>query len=159
MSDSNRMSRRDWFRLARRKKADGPKQSGESSIGDQANALEPIEHPVNHDGMDLSQLPPMREATLTAEQVTQLFADIEALASDILLMQRSSRSQRATASRATTVEQLHSAKDAILSGTIPRLQIRYRWDDADWIDTLQSDGEEFRLVRIQHVGLERNPTN
>ena len=159
MSDAKKMSRRDWFRLARRSNTDGANPSADNSMGDRADGLEPIDRPVNHDGMDLSQLPPMREATLTAEQVKQLFADIEALASDILLMQRSVRSSRATALRATTVDQLHSAKDAILRGTIPRLQIRYHWEAANWIDTLQSDGGEFRLIRIQHIAADRTPTH
>ena len=159
MSDAKKMSRRDWFRLARRAKTDGANPSADNSMGDRADGLEPIERPVNHDGMDLSQLPPLREASLTADQVNQLFADIQELASDILLMQRSTRSPRATASRATTVEQLHSAREAILNGTIPRLQIRYRWEAANWIDTLQSNGEEFRLVRIQHVVPDHHPTN
>ncbi|MFT4558047.1 MAG: hypothetical protein ACI92S_003421, partial [Planctomycetaceae bacterium] len=110
-------------------------------------------------------LPPMREALLSEEQVRQLFADIESLGSDILLMQRSERSQRATASKATaskataskataskatTAEQLRTAQDSLLSGSVPRVQIRYHWEEANWIDTLEGRDDGVRLVRISH---------
>ena len=71
--------------------------------------------------MNLAELPPMREALLSEDQVRQLFSDIEALATDVLLMQRSARAPRATASKATTAEQLRVVQDAILSGTVPRV--------------------------------------
>jgi hypothetical protein len=145
------MTRRDWFRL-RRRQAEPDTHYGDktSLVGNASSALQAIPQPVNHDGMDLSQLPPMREALLSEEQVMQLFGDIETCASDIRLMQRSPRAQRATATGATTSEQLQTARDSLLSGGIPRVQIRYRWQDSDWIDTLESRTEGFRLVRIVH---------
>jgi len=119
-------------------------------MGETSHGLQPIEHPVNHDGMDLTELPPMREAMLSVEQVQQLFADIEALASEILLMQRSPRSQRATSARVSTAEQLRTAKDALLSSTLPRVQIRYHWQAMNWIDTLERRDDGVRLIRIAH---------
>ena len=124
-------------------------------MGETPNGLQAIAHPVNHDGMDLAELPPIREALLTEEQVRQLFSDIESLASDILLMQRSARAQRATASRATaskatTAEQLRTAQNSLLSGNVPRVQIRYCWQEASWIDTLEARDNDVRLVRISH---------
>lgn len=144
MSDSPKLSRRDWFRLRRAKPAIG------ASVGEQARGLKPIAHPENHDGMDLSQLPPMREAVLTPGDVEQLFADIEQLASDVLLMQRSTRAARAVASRAETSERLGAAKRGLLSGELPRLQLRYQWQDTAWIDTLETRPDGFRLIRIAH---------
>ncbi|NQV25522.1 MAG: hypothetical protein HQ518_14275 [Rhodopirellula sp.] len=119
-------------------------------MGEVPNGLQAIAHPVNHDGMDLAELPPMREALLSEDQVRQLFSDIESLASDILLMQRSARSQRAAASKVTTEEQLRMAQDALLSGDVPRVQIRYRWQEANWIDTLERRDDGVRLIRIAH---------
>jgi hypothetical protein len=153
MSDSPKLSRRDWFRLrpaTAKQQSDSASRPSEVSIGQEARGLQPIAHPENHDGLDLSQLPPMREAVLTAEDVRQLFADIETLATDVLLMQRTSRTANATASRVHTSESLIAAKGALLSGGIRRLQLRYRWQDTAWIDTLEAHPDGFRLVRIAH---------
>ena len=152
MTDSNQMSRRDWFRLRpRRTEANAAAGRGDHSMGEKPHGLQPVDQPVNHDGMDLSELPPMREACLSEEQVRQLFSDIDKLATDILLMQRSARSQRASvSSTATSAEQLRMAEDSLLSGSIPRVQIRYHWQDANWIDTLERRDDGVRLIRIAH---------
>ncbi len=165
MADGNKVSRREWFRLRpSRSEADKPADitaSGapcetlsatEHSMGESPHGLQPIAHPENHGSMNLSELPPMREALLSEEQVRELFADIEALASDVLLLQRSARSLRATAtaSKATIAEQLRIAQETFLSGTVPRLQIRYHWQSANWIDTLERGDNGVRLIRITH---------
>jgi len=163
MTDDIKMSRRDWFRLRPRRvepstqpELTANESPGEPpiatvhSMGEARNGLQPIAHPENHDGMNMAELPSMREAMLSEDQVRQLFVDIEALATDVLLMQRSARSQRATASRATTAEQLRAVQDTLLSGTIPRVQIRYHWQAANWIDTLERRENGVRLIRITH---------
>jgi hypothetical protein len=153
MSDSPKQFRRDWFRLREattKQRSDSASQSSEVSIGQEAQGLQPIAHPENHDGLDLSTLPPMREAVLTADDIRQLFTDIEALGTDVLLMQRSSRTSNATASRAQNSEDLSTAKRALLSGAIRRLQLRYRWENTSWIDTLEMQPAGFRLIRIAH---------
>lgn len=161
MTGGNKMSRRDWFRLRRSSDTSievtlsdlprEPQVATNHSMGEAPNGLRPIAHPENHDGMNLSELPPMREALLSEEQVRQLFSDIEALASDVLLMQRSPRSQRTTVSKATTAEQLGTAQNALLSGSIPRVQVRYQWQAANWIDTLELRENGVRLIRITHA--------
>ena len=146
----NKISRRDWFRL---RPATAPKASGEL-VGHDANhkRLKPIEHPPNHDGMDLSELPPMREAALSAEEVKALVSDIGTLCTDIMLMQRSSSSQqRATAAKLDSHAQLEAAKTSLLSGQIKRVQIRYRWNGFLWIDTLAHLSDSWQLVRIKHA--------
>jgi hypothetical protein len=72
------------------------------------------------------------------------------LATNILLMRRSSPSPRAATVHAATSAELTLAGSALISGQVPRLQIRYRWQDLDWIDTLASGENGFRLVRIAH---------
>ena len=159
MADSTKMSRREWFRLrlpepeAEPQSTPPPPSAKECStaIGQSAVGLSDVVHPPNHDGMDLSELPPMREALLSAEQVEQLFSDIDQLGADILLMQRSSRAGRANVSSADTTRNLQIAKTSLLSGTISRIQIRYRWQDTLWIDTLESKPEGYRIIRIAHV--------
>jgi hypothetical protein len=124
--------------------------TAEHSMGASPNGLQPIAHPENHGGMNLTELAPMREAVLCEEQVRQLFTDIESLASDIMLMQRSAGSSRATTSSASTAEPLRTALQSLLCGAIPRVQIRYHWQAARWIDTLERHDAGFRLVRIIH---------
>ncbi len=121
-------------------------------MGQARQGMRPVEQPVNHDGMDLSQLPPVREAFLSGAEVQQLFSDIENLGSDILLMQRPRRENRATAAAADSPPQLSQAAAALLGGRIPRLQIRYKWRGQNWIDTLESQEVNYRLIRIRHPG-------
>jgi len=160
----NKMSRRDWFRL-RPRAAETASQPAitetvpqteavaptVNTMGETPHCLQPIAHPENHDGMNLADLPPMREALLSEEQVRQLFNDIESLGSDILLMQRSARSRRASPTTATTAEQLRTAQETLLSGSVPRVQIRYHWEAANWIDTLERKDDGVRLIRIAHA--------
>jgi hypothetical protein len=151
MSDPTQLTRRDWFRLRSRKESVATDNRPEKhSMGQSQESLQPIANPDNHDGLDLSELPPMREAMLSAEQIRQLFTDIEELADNILLMQRTAQSPRAAVAHSTSSVNLVAARDAILTGQVPRLQIRYRWQNADWIDTLETRESEYRLVRITH---------
>ena len=121
-------------------------------MGQTAAGLSEVAHPPNHDGMDLSELPPMREALLSAEQVAELFSDIEQLGTEIMLMQRSSRAARANVATADAAANLQIAKTSLLSAAIARIQIRYRWQDTHWIDTLEVKPDGYRIVRIAHIG-------
>ena len=147
MSSDKKMSRRDWFRL---KTPAANQMLGQQTESPKNNnqALQPIDLPPNHDGMDLSELPPMREALLSDEQLGVLFADIASQATDIQLIQRRSHS-------ATTAndgrERLELANKAILDGSVEKIQIRYRWQDGLWIDTLEKTDDRYRLVRIVHA--------
>ena len=146
MSTDKRMSRRDWFRL---KTPAANRMLGQQTRSTTNNQeLQPIELPPNHDGMDLSELPPMREALLSCDQIGVLFGDIASQASDIQLMQRRARS--ATPAKDGR-DQLELAHNAILDGSVGKIQIRYRWQDSLWIDTLERKDDVFRLVRIVHV--------
>lgn len=145
---TDKLTRRDWFRLK------GPQRSSQvlgnnTSATDESN-LQPIAHPPNHDGLDLSELPPMVEAILVDDQIRSLFADISKLADEVLLMQRTRGSSRATSRKADAREKLATAEVALLSGAIERLQIRYKWQGVQWIDTLESKDSGYRLVRIAH---------
>lgn len=151
--DKKTVTRRDWFRL---KKSHQNQLLTDTRQNSAASALQPVAHPTNHIGMDLNELPPLCEASLSREQVAQLFCDIEQLASDVVLMQRTTGARQATAAGGTSNDQLQLAMHAMLDQKISRLQIRYRWQDADWIDTLESNSKTasestFRLIRISHT--------
>ncbi len=164
--NDKQFSRRDWFRLGTKapstRKLD---QSNNRSLGhntetgnhqpdpglpETSRQLTEIQLPPNHDGMDLNQLPPMREALLDIEQIASLFSDIAECASDIQLMQRKTGQGRAVGANVSTNRQLQVAKSALLEGQVPRIQIRYRWQNALWIDTLTRKERQFQLIRIRH---------
>ena len=149
MSNASNLSRRDWFRL----RISNPENHlGESARKLKESGFQPIEHPPNHDGMDLSELPPLREAILTPDEVRCLIADIKSHAANIQLMQqRGAVNARASAAKDTTRgNDLNVAKDLFLSGQLRRLQFRYRWQDSFWIDTMVHQDNCIRLVRICH---------
>lgn len=140
------LSRRDWFRLrtpAARSAADEARLGSDETAG-----LESIEEPVNHGGIDLSELPPMHEALLDAKDVSALFADLEQHASAVQLIARS-----AAGGAPDHSSQLRPAREQLLSGGVRKLQIRYEWQNARWIDTLEVRPGGFRLVRIRHAGV------
>ena len=88
----------------------------------------------------------MREASLSSEQVSALFSDILQLGTEIQLMQRSAGARRVEAANVIDSDRLELAKTALLSGAVPRLQIRYRWQNQQWIDTLKRDADRFHIV-------------
>ena len=149
MNHPQQPSRRDWFRL--RPRPSNPTTLGAGRPTDQANGFQTIDLPSDEGPLDPNDLPPMREAFLTNGQVANLFTDIESAATDVLLMQR--RSARATVQTEHSLfVRMQHAKNALLTGQMPRVQIRYRWNDANWIDTLEATDNQFRLVRISHPG-------
>lgn len=145
--DSKKLSRREWFRLR------SPHQNqmlSESTAILESETLTPIEHPPNPDGLDPALLPPMREAIISQDQLKTLFNDIGQLATDVMLMQRTTGDRRASVASVDTVKNLEHAQSALLFGSIQRVQIRYRWKNSLWIDTLQRKSNGFHLVRIAH---------
>lgn len=149
------LSRRDWFRLRKSHQsqllgAQPTAASGSSAQPVSSSPLKAIEHPVNHDGLDLSQLPPMSEAELVPQQLDDLISDIRQLGTHITLMYRGIADLYAGELVGSTVDQLLAARNELLSGRLSRIQVRYHWDGFSWIDTLEARNGNFRLVRIRH---------
>jgi hypothetical protein len=137
------MSRRDWFRL-RSPTTPTPRQP---QLGAEPPAgLRSIDEPVNHGGLDLSSLPPMHEAILDAGEVAALFGDLEHHATAVQLIARSAAGNVPDQSA-----QLPTACKQLLAGHVKKLQVRYQWQNALWIDTLHQQPDGFRLVRIRHA--------
>lgn len=144
-----KLTRRDWFRL--RKPHQNQLLSTQSAAATSSpTPLSSIEHPVNHHGMDLSQLPPMSEAELVTEQVDDLIADIRQLGTHVTLMYRGISELYAGELSGSALDQLLAARGELLSGRLSRVQVRYQWDGYSWIDTLEARNGNFRLVRIRH---------
>ena len=147
-----KLSRRQWFRLRKphqNKMLDEASAEALSSITESTSSLQPVETPPNHAGLDLSELPPMREAILARQEVEDLFLDIEQLATDIQLMQRSSSTNTDRGQKLDDREKLVDARKALMDGTVSRVQIRYRWQDSLWIDTLKQTPDGFHIVSHQ----------
>ncbi len=45
---------------------------------------------------------------------------------------------------------LAEARELLQQRTVRGMQFRYRYEDADWWDTIMIVGEQYRLVRIRH---------
>jgi hypothetical protein len=134
------MNRREWFRLRI------PKEANQLP---NAPRLRPMELPPNNDGMDLNALPPMCEALISREEVRVLFSDLADHAENIQLFHKE-RNSRGDQHVGSNSERLHIASSALLQGLTARIQIRYSWNGAHWIDTLEAKEAGYRLVRIEH---------
>ncbi len=134
------MNRRDWFRLRT------PKDTIQLP---NSPRLQPLDLPPNHDGMDLNELPPICEALISREEVQLLFADLADHATNIQLFHKG-RNARADQQADVNLDSLPIAGSAFLQGLTPRLQVRYSWNGANWIDTLETKDTGYRLVRIEH---------
>lgn len=89
-------------------------------------------------------LPPIHDAPLAPAAIDALFADLELVADALEITARSANARRADSTRLT----LADARAALDSGTVAALQLRYRFDGADWCDTLIRTATGARLIRI-----------
>ncbi len=137
---SQQLSRRDWFRLR------VPKPSNDLLGDDEQREMQPVGDPENHAGLDLADLPPVHEAVLTSEQISALFSDLNNLASNVQLLVRG-----ASKGDTYSAQHLQITRDRLLAGDINKIQVRYEWEGARWIDTLEVVPTGFRIVRIKHA--------
>ncbi len=153
-------SRRDLFQWGRSNSVDAktdaglatpPSQSAPTTVGSSFILQNRIDCPPSHGSVDPAILPPVTEVLLGDSDVIQLLADIGSCASQITLMHRRLTSNASGGSSGIGSAQLMAAWDILRTGQTNRLQIRYIWAQASWIDTIESRPEGFRLVRIQHT--------
>lgn len=153
-------SRRDLFHLGRSNSvgakthaslATPSSQSAPPTCGSPSILQNRIDCPPSHGSVDPAILPPVTEALLGDSDVLQLLADIGSCASQITLMHRRLTGNASPGSSGISSAQLMAAWDILTTGQTNRLQIRYLWAQASWIDTIESRPDGFRLVRIQHT--------
>ncbi len=89
--------------------------------------------------MTTPELPPLQRAVLPPEELRSLFRDLGELPDPVELQVRG----------AVRPASLAEAEQAMLSGEIDQLQLRYAYEDRWWCDTLRRVGSEFDLVRIE----------
>ncbi|MBX3421331.1 MAG: hypothetical protein KF752_07215 [Pirellulaceae bacterium] len=149
------LSRRDWFRLRLSDSDSEPaitvdSDSDRQGIASSRHGLQPLEQPPNHDGMDLSQLPPISQALINGQELEDLFNDIPSLATNVTLLAPGLLSDTSSEHRTASPQHLQLALAGLLGGQLQRLQIRYTWQSAHWIDTLETKPDGYRLIRICH---------
>ena len=93
------------------------------------------------------KLPELNQALLDAAQVEQLLRDIEACADITEIIPKYAARGHVPDTAAVTLAQ---ARELLATRAVRGLQLRYRYEAADWWDTLMIVGEQFRLVRIRH---------
>lgn len=91
-------------------------------------------------------LPDLHQATLDRFTLEQLFSDLEqhAEVSDVI----PKFTQRSYVPEGPIT--LAEARKLIFFHTARGVQIRYRYEGAEWWDTIMAAPEGFRLVRIRH---------
>jgi hypothetical protein len=87
----------------------------------------------------------VQEAVLDDATLRQLFFDLSQLAE--MLEVRLKAGERAYATHSTPT--LEAARQAVTAREALAVQLRYRYRNAEWIDTLLRVENGFRLVRVQ----------
>lgn len=90
-------------------------------------------------------VPPMWQAGLDAAALEQLFADLIASA-EVLSVQGKVGAGRYASDEPLTPA---SARERLARGEITGVQLRYRYDGQEWVDTLLRVADAFRLVRCR----------
>jgi hypothetical protein len=108
-----------------------------------SNSLTPVESGVE----GRPELPALHTTALDAAQVEQLLTDIETCTELVEILPKYGPQHRAPETARLT---LADARTLLATRAVRGLQLRYRYDGADWWDTLMLDGAGFRVVRIRH---------
>ena len=94
-----------------------------------------------------AELPALHTTLLDAAQVEQLLNDIETCTELAEILPKYA-AQGHVPDRAGVT--LTEARTLLASQAVRGLQLRYRYDGADWWDTLMLAGDRYRVVRIRH---------
>lgn len=90
-------------------------------------------------------MPEMREGQLDAAQVEQLFADLASCTQVLAILEKGGQQNHAKTSHSNLI----AARDRFLNREVLAVQIRYHYDNAEWIDTLLHSPTGIRVVRCQ----------
>ncbi len=93
------------------------------------------------------KLPDLNTTILNIGEVEQLLSDIEQFAQVTEIIPKFAARDHVQDTSSITVQQ---ARELLASRGVRGLQLRYRYENADWWDTLMVSGDRFRVVRIRH---------
>ena len=97
----------------------------------------------------MNELPELNEALLDSAGLDELTSDI-VTHTEILEVIVKNPGQRYAQEQSPSLD---TGVESLKSGQAAGLQIRYRYEDAQWWDTIMATSDGFRLVRIRHVGM------
>ena len=100
------------------------------------------------------ELPELNQAVLDGPTVDQLFSDVAQCTQVVEIILKQAPCEY-VGQEAVTLE---TARQLLQSGAIRGAQIRYRYENAEWWDTLIRVGNEIRLTRIRHDFSSVTPT-
>ena len=108
-----------------------------------------MSHPIPPESEDNQPpaLPDLNQALLDEAGLAELLRDIEACTEVTEIIPKQA-AQGYVAENATLT--LADARRLLVERAVRGMQIRYRYDGADWWDTLMVQPEGYRLVRIRH---------
>ena len=110
------------------------------------NSNNPFPAPSDNGAAPL-QLPELNTKLLNDEEVMQLLRDIELCAEITEIIPKFVAHGHVPEAGAIT---LAEARALLAARSVRGLQIRYRYQNVDWWDTLMLVRDGFRLVRIRH---------
>jgi hypothetical protein len=93
------------------------------------------------------ELPALHTTTLDFAQIEQLLTDIEVCAELQEILPKYTAQGHVPETVQVTLAQ---ARELLFARAVRGLQLRYRYEGADWWDTVMVLGEQFRVVRIRH---------
>lgn len=93
------------------------------------------------------KLPELNTTELDAAQLEQLLRDIEVCTQITEIIPKYATRGHVPDVAGVTLAQ---ARELLATRAVRGLQLRYRYENADWWDTLMVIGDKCRLVRIRH---------
>lgn len=93
------------------------------------------------------ELPELHSTIFEEAQVQQLLTDIEVCTEVLEILPKFSAQALVPECPAVSLSQ---ARELLAQRAVRGLQIRYRYEGADWWDTIMVLGDQFRVVRIRH---------
>lgn len=106
---------------------------------------QPIPPPPEDDGP--LRLPELNQALLDGAELERLLRDIEHCTQVGEILPKLAPQGYVPESGTLTLTQAHSL---LQQRAVRGIQFRYRYQDADWWDTVMIVGDHYRLVRIRH---------
>ena len=91
-------------------------------------------------------VPLLVEGVIDPATLRQLFADLAAAATDLLIREKGDPRGYAAAAELSP----QAALDRLLSGATRAVQLRYRFDGHEWTDTVLAAPTGFRVLRCRH---------
>lgn len=94
------------------------------------------------------ELPPLQDVVLDDDTVAQLFFDLGQAAELVGVSVKPLGGRRAAAAEELSLAEAHRA---LRSRAVAAVQLRYRFADEEWWDTLMPAPAGIRLIRISHT--------